>query len=189
MTGKHRELGSRERASVRYHAHISSRTSHCQRGGFDWQIIMGCPMNIYREDEFPWLFRDGLFIKGVIDTGKIVLGICLGAQMRASVLGARIRRNRYPEIGWFEVGFTDEAQESQGFRHFPKRSKTFHWHGDTFDLPSSCKWVAQSGACKNQAFEYDGMVIGLQSPLNRCEHFQNTWSAFPFLSRFYRTDI
>lgn len=113
-------------------------------------------MNICQEDEFPWLAREELLIKGAIDTEKIVLGICLGAQIIASVLGARIRRNRYPEIGWFEVGLTDEAQESQGFRYFPEWSKTFHWHGDTFDLPFICKWVAQSGACKNQAFEYDG---------------------------------
>ena len=109
-------------------------------------------MNIYQEDKFLWLAREKLFINGAIDAGKIVLGICLGA---------RIHRNRDPEIGWFEVGLTDESQESQVFRHFPERSKAFHWHGDTFDLPSGCKWVAQSGACKNQAFEYKGMVIGL----------------------------
>ena len=133
---------------------------------FDWLIVMGGPMNIYQEDEFPWLASEKIFIKDAIDAGKIVLGVCLGVQLIASVLGAKVYRNRYPEIGWFEVRLTDEARNSQVFRRLPERFTAFHWHGDTFDLPSGCTWIAQSDACRNQAFEYDGRVIGFQFHLD-----------------------
>ncbi len=133
---------------------------------FDWLIVMGGPMNIYEEDEFPWLAREKVFIKDAIDSGKIVLGVCLGAQLIADVLGAKIHRNQYPEIGWFEVRFTDNARNSQVFKRLPERFTAFHWHGDTFDLPPGAAWIAESDACRNQAFEYDGRVIGLQFHLD-----------------------
>ncbi|CAD7767077.1 MAG: Glutamine amidotransferase class-I [Candidatus Argoarchaeum ethanivorans] len=135
---------------------------------FDWLIVMGGPMNIYEEDRFAWLAIEKIFIRDAINSGKIVLGVCLGAQLIASVLGAKIYKSQYPEIGWFDVRLTDEAQESQVFRQFPKRFTAFHWHGDMFDLPPGATWIAESDACRNQAFEYGGRgrVIGLQFHLD-----------------------
>lgn len=133
---------------------------------FDWLIIMGGPMNIYQENEFPWLANEKIFIKKAINTGKLVLGICLGAQLIADMLGAKVYQNRYPEIGWFDVKLTKDAHNSSIFNKFPKRFTAFHWHGDTFDLPPKCVWIAQSDACKHQAFEYDGRVVGLQFHLD-----------------------
>ncbi|MCD4843572.1 MAG: type 1 glutamine amidotransferase [Methanosarcinales archaeon] len=133
---------------------------------FDWLIIMGGPMNIYQENEFPWLGDEKVFIKKAINTGKLVLGICLGAQLIADVLGTKVYQNRYPEIGWFEVKLTDDARNSKMFNTFPECFTAFHWHGDTFDLPPKCVWIAQSDACKHQAFEYDGRVVGLQFHLD-----------------------
>jgi len=135
---------------------------------FDWLIVMGGPMNIYEEDMFPWLAREKIFIRDAIDAGKIVLGVCLGAQLIASVLGAKIHRNQYPEIGWFDVRLTDAASRSSVFSRIPKRFTAFHWHGDTFDLPPGATWIAESDACRNQAFEYGGRgrVIGLQFHLD-----------------------
>ena len=128
---------------------------------------MGGPMNIYEEDRFPWLTREKIFIKDAIDSGKIVLGVCLGAQLIASVLGAKIHKNQYPEIGWFNVWLTDAARKSRVFRRLPERFTVFHWHGDTFDLPPGATWIAESDACRNQAFEYGGgRVIGLQFHLD-----------------------
>ena len=150
---------------------------------FDWLIIMGGLMNIYQEDEFSWLIGEKMFIKDAIDAGKIVLGICFGAQLIANVLGAKIYRNQYPEIGWFEVRLTDDARNSRVFRRFPERFTAFHWHGDTFDLPPSCKWIAQSEACRNQAFEYDGRVIGLQF------HLDTTLMSAQLLIRYCSDDI
>jgi GMP synthase (glutamine-hydrolysing) len=129
---------------------------------FDWLIVMGGPMNIYEEDKFPWLAREKTFIRDAIDAGKIVLGVCLGAQLIASVLGAKIHKNQYPEIGWFNVWLTDAASKSMAFRRLPERFTAFHWHGDTFDLPPGATRIAESDACRNQAFECDGRVIGLQ---------------------------
>jgi GMP synthase-like glutamine amidotransferase len=136
----------------------------------DWLIVMGGPMNIYEEDRFPWLAREKVFIKDAIDSGKIVLGVCLGAQLIASVLGAKIHKNQYPEIGWFDVRLTDAASRSGVFKRIPERFTAFHWHGDTFDLPPGATWIAESDACRNQAFEYSvrggGLVIGLQFHLD-----------------------
>ena len=134
---------------------------------FDWLIVMGGPMNIYEEDRFPWLAREKTFIKDAIDAGKIVLGVCLGAQLIASVLGAKIHKNQYPEIGWFDVRLTDAACKSRAFSRLPEQFTAFHWHGDTFDLPPGATWIAESDACRNQAFEYGGgRVIGLQFHLD-----------------------
>jgi GMP synthase (glutamine-hydrolysing) len=133
---------------------------------FDWLIVMGGPMNIYEEDRFPWLAREKTFIKDAIDANRIVLGVCLGAQLIASVLGAKIHKNQHPEIGWFDVRLTDTASRSRVFGRLPKRFTAFHWHGDTFDLPPGATWIAESDACRNQAFEYGGRVIGLQFHLD-----------------------
>ncbi|CAD6492331.1 MAG: Glutamine amidotransferase class-I [Candidatus Argoarchaeum ethanivorans] len=135
---------------------------------FDWLIVMGGPMNIYEEDRFPWLAREKVFIKDAIDSDRIVLGVCLGAQLIASVLGAKIYRNRYPEIRWFDVRLTCAASKSQVFRQLPERFTAFHWHGDTYDLPPGATRIAESDACQNQAFEYGSRsrVIGLQFHLD-----------------------
>ncbi len=133
---------------------------------FDWLIIMGGPMNIYEEDRFRWLAREKVFIKDAINAEKIVLGVCLGAQLIASVLGAKIHKNQYPEIGWFDVRLTDAASKSSVFSRLPERFAAFHWHGDTFDLSPGATWIAESDACRNQAFEYGGKVIGLQFHLD-----------------------
>jgi GMP synthase (glutamine-hydrolysing) len=134
---------------------------------FDWLIVMGGPMNIYEEDRFPWLAREKTFIRDTIDSGNIVLGICLGSQLIADALGAKIHKNQYPEIGWFDVRLTDAASKSKVFGRLPERLTVFHWHGDTFDLPPGATWIAESDACRNQAFEYGGgRVIGLQFHLD-----------------------
>lgn len=129
---------------------------------FDWLIVMGGPMNIYEVDSYPWLSKEKRFIEKAIADNKIVLGICLGAQLIADVLGARVYRNNYKEIGWYLVSLTGEAKKSPIFRTLPDRFTAFHWHGDTFDLPPGALKVAESEGCANQGFEYNGRVIGLQ---------------------------
>ncbi|MBI2871428.1 MAG: type 1 glutamine amidotransferase [Candidatus Omnitrophica bacterium] len=128
----------------------------------DWLVIMGGPMGAYDEKGFPWLVREKRFIEASIGAGKLVLGICLGAQLVASVLGARVYKNRHKEIGWFPVQLTQDAGRSAFFRDIPREFTPFHWHGDTFDIPSGAVRTAESRACANQAFEYGGRVAGLQ---------------------------
>ncbi len=128
---------------------------------FDWLMIMGGPMNIYEHDRYPWLGREKEFIGRAIAADKIVLGICLGAQLMADALGGGVRRNEQKEIGWLPVRLTPEAKSSKIFRVLPDNFVAFHWHGDTFDIPPAAVRMAESQACKNQAFEI-GRAVGLQ---------------------------
>lgn len=134
----------------------------------DWLVIMGGSMNVYEEEKYPWLKEEKNFIAQAIAGKKIVLGICLGAQLIADVLGGRVSRNRYAEIGWFPLTLTKEARNSHIFSSFPPRFTAIHWHGDTFEIPSGAVRIAQSEACANQAFEY-GRAIGLQFHLEYSE--------------------
>ena len=125
----------------------------------DWLVVMGGPMNIYEEDKFPWLREEKRFIESAISAGKVVIGICLGAQLIAHALGAAIFPNRYKEIGWFPIS-GDEAWNNDPV--FPGAMEVFHWHGDTFDLPPGSRRLARSKACENQAFSFGKKVLGLQ---------------------------
>ncbi|HIH43939.1 MAG TPA: type 1 glutamine amidotransferase [Candidatus Methanoperedenaceae archaeon] len=128
---------------------------------FDWLFIMGGSMNIYEEDKYPWLKAEKNFIADAIASDKIVLGVCLGSQLIADVLGGKVSKNKYREIGWFPVKLTKEAGSSPVFGSLPQQFNAFHWHGDTFDIPPGAARIAESEACANQAFEL-GRVIGLQ---------------------------
>jgi len=123
---------------------------------------MGGPMNIYEEDIYPWLAAEKKFIDQTMNMGGRVLGICLGAQLLADVLGARVYKGKYKEIGWFPVETTAAATASSVFSDFPESIMAFHWHGDTFDIPRGAQHIARSAACENQAFIYDERVVGLQ---------------------------
>ncbi len=135
---------------------------------FDWLVIMGGSMNIYEEEKYLWLASEKNFIAEAIANKKIVLGVCLGAQLIADVLGGKVSRNRYTEIGWFPVTLTTEARTSPVFNALPLRFTAFHWHGDTFSIPPGAVRIAESRACANQAFEY-GRTIGLQFHLEYSE--------------------
>jgi len=129
---------------------------------FDFLVVMGGSMGVYDEKKYPWLLEEKKFIEKAIKTNKIVLGICLGAQLIANVLGAKVYKNKYKEIGWYPVVLTEDAKSSKVFSGFKDRFIAFHWHSDTFDIPSGAKRLAETEACKNQAFEYKGRVFGLQ---------------------------
>jgi GMP synthase-like glutamine amidotransferase len=126
----------------------------------DLLIIMGGPMSVNDEEHFPWLRSEKQFIRDTIESGKAVLGICLGAQLIASALGESVYPNRRKEIGWFPVEGIPHQQKSAFL--FPPSVEVFHWHGDTFDLPDGAVHLARSEACENQAFQFDKAVIGLQ---------------------------
>jgi len=110
-------------ASSRGHALSKTRLFSGERlpppSSFDWLIIMGGPMNIYEEERYAWLAEEKEFIKKAVYGGKIVLGICLGAQLISDVLGGLVTKNRYKEIGWFPVRLTEEGQASPVFSALP----------------------------------------------------------------------
>ncbi len=126
----------------------------------DLLIIMGGPMSVHDEHEFPWLADEKTFIRSAIAQNIPMLGVCLGAQLIADCMGANIYQGDAKEIGWFPIqGVTNDVQ--QGFV-FPASMEVFHWHGETFDLPEHAIHLAQSKVCKHQAFQLDKSVIGLQ---------------------------
>ncbi len=129
---------------------------------FDWLVIMGGPMSANDEAAHPWLIAEKKLIARTIAEQKVVLGICLGAQLIANVLGSAVYRNRFPEIGWLSVRLTQAAKSSQLFGFLPETVRVFHWHGETFDLPSGATRIAESAACANQAFMDGPKVIGIQ---------------------------
>jgi GMP synthase (glutamine-hydrolysing) len=128
----------------------------------DLLVVMGGPMNVHEEAKHPWLTREKRFIGAAIAGGRRVLGVCLGAQLVAEVLGARVYANTEKEIGWFAIEPTEAAAASGLFSRFPQRLEVFHWHGDTFDIPAGALHVARSKSCAHQAFVYAERVVGLQ---------------------------
>jgi len=126
----------------------------------DLLVVMGGPMSVNDEDQLPWLAPEKRFIRTAINSGKPVLGICLGAQLIASAMGAMVYRNSVKEIGWLPIqGVSTNDSPVFGF---PPSVEVFHWHGETFDLPSGAIRLASSEGCENQAFQLGRSVIGLQ---------------------------
>jgi GMP synthase-like glutamine amidotransferase len=126
----------------------------------DLLIVMGGPMSVNDENVFPWLILEKQFIRSVIESGKPVLGICLGAQLIASAMGAKVYRNSAKEIGWFPIQCVSPIGGST--LGIPPLVEVFHWHGETFDLPSGATRLVRSEVCENQAFQLGRTVIGLQ---------------------------
>jgi GMP synthase-like glutamine amidotransferase len=126
----------------------------------DLLIVMGGPMSVNDEDAFPWLVPEKKFIRDVIASGKPVLGICLGGQLIASAMGARVYANPVKEIGWFPV--QGLVSDSGSIFSFPPCLDVFHWHGETFDLPPGATLLARSKGCEHQAFQIGASVMGLQ---------------------------
>lgn len=126
----------------------------------DFLIVMGGPMSANDEDLFPWLTQEKQFIRNAIKKEKPVMGICLGAQLIASAMGANVYQNPVKEIGWFPI----EAMSPSDGSTFslPLSMDVFHWHGETFDLPPGATLLAGSQGCKNQAFQIGRSIIGLQ---------------------------
>ena len=151
----------------------------------DLLIVMGGPMGVNDERTFPWLVEEKRAILRAAESGRRVLGICLGAQLIAAALGARVYRNREKEIGWHVVRRTAAttpggglgpaaphtataprtapgARPSPLIAAIPDGAVPFHWHSDTFDLPRGAAGFLSSEACANQAFHIGERVVGIQ---------------------------
>jgi GMP synthase (glutamine-hydrolysing) len=129
---------------------------------FDWLVVMGGPMGVYDHDAYPWLNDQKRAIESALADAKVVVGICLGAQLIADVLGAEVRPNAYKEIGWLPLYLANEILDHPMAASFPPQWTSFHWHGDTFGLPDGARLLASSVGCRNQGFIYGERVVGLQ---------------------------
>jgi len=135
-------------------------------GGFSHLVILGGPMAVYEMDAVPYLRDEAIFIEAAIKANKHVLGVCLGAQLLAHVLGSRVYPGKQKEIGWYDVALTDEGLRDPCMAELAvagrRTAQVFQWHGDTFDLPAGAVRLASSDLFPNQAFRYSDRVYALQ---------------------------
>jgi len=138
-------------------------------------VFLGGPMNVYEEDRYPFLKEEDLFIKEAIQRGKSILGICLGAQLIAKALGAKVFKSPVKEIGWYDVSLTRIGSIDPFFSRLPKTFSVFQWHEDTFEIPKSGKLIATSDFVAHQAFRYGENAYGLQFHLEVTAEMIGEW--------------
>ena len=142
-------------------------------------IVLGGPMNIGQESEYPHLELEKQAILQAMEQEMPILGICLGAQLIASALGAKVYPAKGVEIGWHPVQTTRQAASDPLARHFADNEKIFQWHGHTFDLPTEATPLISGELCANQGFRVGHNTYGLQFHLEACESVIERWLTVP----------
>lgn len=128
---------------------------------FDLLVIMGGPMSVHDEADYEWLRPEKALVAECLKQKKFVLGVCLGSQLLAEVLGTTVYRNRVKEIGWFPIQLQSGASGLFSNSGLPATLDVLHWHGETYNLPPGCTHLAKSEGCAVQAFEHPN-ALGLQ---------------------------
>lgn len=142
---------------------------------FSLLVVMGGPMSVYESDKYPYLAAETGFVREFIERGSAVMGICLGAQIMAAALGAKVFPGNSKEIGWYDIELTGSAAADPVFSHFSRTEKVFQWHGDTFETPRGAANLAFSGNFPNQAFRYGNKAYALQFHLETDEAMVRDW--------------
>ena len=147
--------------------------------GFEAIVAMGGPMSVNDDDTLPWLTAEKRWVREAVLAGKPFWGVCLGAQLLAASLRARVYVGAKPEIGIMPVYLTAEAQNDAVFSGIPSELLTFQWHGETFDLPPGTVLLASSPAYPNQAFRWKEKAYGVQFHLEVSAGMAEQWSQVP----------
>jgi GMP synthase (glutamine-hydrolysing) len=130
-------------------------------GDADGLIIMGGPQSVYEQERFPHLLDELHLIENALRTSKPILGVCLGSQLLAAALGAKVTKGQQQEIGWHKVTLEFEARRDALFNHLPHSFMALHWHSDIFELPRSAVSLASSALTECQAFRHGFHAYGL----------------------------
>jgi len=147
-------------------------------------IVLGGPMGVYEMDRYPHLIAESRIIREAINRDMRVLGICLGSQLIAHCLGADVYPGPEKEIGWYHVELTGDGLKDPLMRKlaihpsvgdFWRKFKVFHWHGDTFHLPSGAVLLASSSRYKHQAFRFGDKVYGFQFHIEVTRDMISEW--------------
>jgi GMP synthase (glutamine-hydrolysing) len=125
-------------------------------------IVLGGPMGVYESNRFPNLKAEIALLADAMARGVPVLGVCLGAQLLAAAAGARVFRGETQEIGWLPVRLSDAGRGDPVLGLLPDEAKVFHWHTDTFDLPTGATLLASSALYPHQAFHLGPRAYGVQ---------------------------
>jgi GMP synthase (glutamine-hydrolysing) len=155
--------------------------------GLNAIISMGGPMNVYEEQEYPFLKDETALLQKAIASDLPVLGICLGAQMIAKASGARVVRSPKEEVGWGKVFVTDEDRDDPLFSGLPATLDVLQWHGDMFEIPEAGALIATGDDCPHQAFRYRN-AFGLQFHVEVTREILADWfKDSPDLEKILRT--
>jgi GMP synthase-like glutamine amidotransferase len=146
--------------------------------GFDAIVAMGGPMSVNDEADHPWLREEKRVIAEAVRAGLPYWGVCLGVQLLATSLGARVHAGPTPEVGLLPVTMTDEGCADPVMGSLPRSVVTLQWHGDTFDLPEGAVLLASSPAYPAQAFRYRN-AYGVQFHLEVSRAMAEDWGRVP----------
>jgi GMP synthase (glutamine-hydrolysing) len=138
----------------------------------DLLVVLGGPIGVYENDRYPFLDLEISLLQRRLAAGKPTLGICLGSQLMARALGARVYPSGVKEIGWAPIELTSDGASSC-LRHLA--TPVLHWHGDTFDLPAGAVRLASTPACRNQAFSAGRHALALQFHAEACGQPLEAW--------------
>jgi GMP synthase (glutamine-hydrolysing) len=146
---------------------------------YDGLIVLGGPMNVEDRDRHPHLRTELVAIERALAQDKPVLGICLGAQLLAHVLGAHVGRHAQPEIGWYDLSLTPAGLADPVLSPLGRQAPVFQWHGCAFGIPGGATHLARTATCDNQAFRYGVNAYGFQFHLEVDEALIERWLAIP----------
>lgn len=147
-------------------------------------VILGGPMSVHDTDVYPYITKEVGLVKEFISKRKKILGICLGAQIMAKALGARVYAGAEKEIGWDDIELQEDSISDSlitrlaihpGTGVFWKKFKVFHWHGETFDIPAGAIRIAESALYPNQAFRYGRNAYAFQFHIEVREEMIYEW--------------
>ncbi|HZO22085.1 MAG TPA: glutamine amidotransferase [Steroidobacteraceae bacterium] len=144
-------------------------------GSPDLLIALGGPLSVYAEAQYPWILEELHLLERRLASGKPALGICLGAQMLARVLGARVFPAPVKELGWKPLQLTAAGRSSSVAPLAPEHTSMLHWHGDTFDLPTGATLLASTAEIPQQVYEWGGKVLAFQCHPEICAQHIESW--------------
>lgn len=142
-------------------------------------IVMGGSMSVYEVEQYPFLAAEVNWIQQAVEQQLPVLGICLGAQLLAKAMGAKVYPNRIKEIGWYPLEILPTTAEDPLFADCQSTETVFQWHGDTFDLPPGAVLLAESALCKQQAYRVGPCAWGLQFHIEMTPDMVDSWLGEP----------
>jgi GMP synthase (glutamine-hydrolysing) len=147
-------------------------------------VAMGGPMSVNDDAELPWLTAEKQAIADAVKAGVPYWGSCLGVQLLAASLGARVYSGTQPEVGVLPVALTDDGRSDPVFAGLPPGFPTLQWHGDTFDLPDGATLLASSSAYPNQAFRVGQTAYGVQFHVEVTDQMAREWAQVPAYAEY-----
>ena len=177
----------RERGATLHRVEVDAGHELPDWGKFSAIVAMGGPMSANDDAELPWLGEEKQLIGDAARAGMPLWGVCLGVQLLAASLGARVYAGDEPEVGMLPVELTHEGRRDPVFAALPPTLPALQWHGDTFDLPEGAVRLAGSSAYPNQAFRFEN-AYGVQFHLEVSGEMAREWLGVPeYASALERT--